>query len=283
MIRRKSFAELAEEHAQAWREFAVDIGLVRLADWLNDKLTKEERKLTDRINVLDNGYVRLVDVMGSDLTVANAARVSYAKESHELTERDIRLIKFLAREKHTSPFRHAIAQFEVYAPLMVARQWWKYIVGSAHIEGTGDSLDAWNESSRRYITEEPVFYVPAADEWRSAPENSKQGSGVPVDEVFGRRATEALELHVKEGLAAYGYAVENGICAEQARLFLPAYGMYVRWYWTASLQSIAHFLAQRLEHDAQVEIQAYAKAVLTLIEARFPVAIGELLAKEEAV
>lgn len=109
------------------------------------------------VKVLDEGYVRLVDHMGSDLTVVNAARVSYAKESSQLSERDIKLIKFLAGEGHTSPFRHAIAQFEVYAPLMVARQWWKYVVGSAHYEGTGDSLDAWNESSRRYITEEPVF------------------------------------------------------------------------------------------------------------------------------
>lgn len=109
------------------------------------------------IKVLNEGYVRLVDHMGSDLTVANAARVSYAKQSFELSDRDIKLIKFLAREGHTSPFRHAITQFEVYAPLMVARQWWKYVVGSAHYEGTGDSLEAWNESSRRYITEEPVF------------------------------------------------------------------------------------------------------------------------------
>lgn len=235
-----------------------------------------------RITVLDEGYVRLVDVMGSDLTVVNAARVSYSKESKELTERDVRLIKFLAREGHSSPFRHALAQFEIYAPLMVARQWHKYIIGSSHQEAVGDSMNAWNESSRRYITEEPVFYVPTADEWRSAPDNSKQGSGEPVDAHFGRRATEALELHVKEGLAAYTYAIANGICAEQARLFLPAYGMYVRWYWTASLQSVCHFLAQRLEHDAQVEIQLYAKAVLTLIESKFPVSIGELIPVKEA-
>ncbi|MCM3205646.1 FAD-dependent thymidylate synthase [Paenibacillus illinoisensis] len=237
--------------------------------------------MNDKINVLDNGYVRLVDAMGTDLTPVNAARVSYAKESNELSERDVRLIKFLAREGHTSPFRHAIAQFEIYAPLMVARQWWKYIVGSAHQEGTGDSLDAWNESSRRYITEEPVFYVPAADEWRSAPENSKQGSGDTIRWELGEEATYRLMSAVDRGMADYEWAIANGICAEQARLFLPAYGMYVRWYWTASLQSIAHFLAQRLEHDAQAEIQAYAKAVLTLIEARFPVSIGELLAKKE--
>lgn len=231
------------------------------------------------INVLDHGYVRLVDVMGTDLTVVNAARVSYAKESLELTERDRRLIAFLAREGHTSPFRHAIAQFEIYAPLMVARQWFKYIVGSAHMEGTGDSLEGWNESSRRYITEEPVFYVPAPEEWRSAPENSKQGSGDAVPYVVGSEAGYRLLDAIDRGLAAYEWALESGVCAEQARLFLPAYGMYVRWYWTASLQSVCHFVNQRLEHGAQAEIQAYAKAVLTHIESAFPVAVSELVCK----
>src|SRR5699024_646682 len=157
----------------------------------------------DMIKCLDHGYVRLVDVMGSDLTVVNAARVSYAKESKELSDRDIRLIKFLAREDHTSPFRHAMAQFEIYAPLMVARQWFKYIVGSAHMEGTGDSLDAWNESSRRYITEEPVFYVPKAGEWRSKPENSKQGSGESVEREIGYEAMKRLVRQIDEGLKNY--------------------------------------------------------------------------------
>jgi thymidylate synthase (FAD) len=233
----------------------------------------------NKIDVLDKGYVRLVDVMGTDLTVVNAARVSYAKESNELADRDIRLIKFLAREGHTSPFRHAIAQFEVYAPLMVARQWWKYVVGSSHQEGTGDSLDGWNESSRRYITEEPEFYVPKKDEWRSTPENSKQGSGEPILNELGTEFTGRLNLLIEEGERAYNDAIECGICAEQARLFLPAYGMYVRWYWTASLQSICHFLAQRLEHDAQREIQDYAKAILELIKPAFPVSIEELIGK----
>ncbi|MCM3783691.1 FAD-dependent thymidylate synthase [Neobacillus mesonae] len=235
--------------------------------------------MNDTINVLDKGYVRLVNVMGSDLTVVNAARVSYAKESKELSERDINLIEFLAREGHTSPFRHAMAQFEVYAPLMVARQWWKYQIGSAHMEGTGDSLDAWNESSRRYITEEPAFYIPEPDEWRSAPENSKQGSGAPVSVGLGRTLTEEILKYVEDGLDLYEHALKYGACAEQARLFLPAYGMYVRWYWTSSLQSICHFLNQRLEHDAQKEIQEYAKAILTLIESKFPVSIDELIQK----
>lgn len=233
--------------------------------------------MTQHINVLDKGYVRLVNHMGTDLTVVNAARVSYAKQSETLTEKDVKLIKFLAREGHTSPFRHAIIQFEIYAPLMVARQWWKYVVGSAHYEGTGDSLEAWNESSRRYITEEPAFYIPTAEQWRGQPENSKQGSGDLVSWELGEKYTKELMQYVDLGLQKYEAALSDGICAEQARLFLAAYGMYVRWYWTASLQSVAHFLNQRLEHDAQKEIQEYAKAILEVVKSLFPVAVDELL------
>ncbi|WP_028560164.1 FAD-dependent thymidylate synthase [Paenibacillus pinihumi] len=231
------------------------------------------------IKVLNEGYVRLVDHMGSDLTVVNAARVSYAKQSLELSEQDIRLIRFLAREGHTSPFRHAMIQLEVYAPLMVARQWWKYVIGSAHFEGTGDSLEAWNESSRRYITEDPVFYVPSAGEWRSKPESSKQGSGEAIAWELGEKYTRELMEYIGLGMAKYEDALANGVCAEQARLFLPAYGLYVRWYWTASLQSVAHFLNQRLEHDAQKEIQDYAKAVLELIKSIYPVSLEQLTAQ----
>lgn len=228
------------------------------------------------MQVLDKGYVRLVNKMGSDLTVVNSARVSYAKESKELSERDIRLIQFLAREGHTSPFRHVILQFEVYAPLMVARQWWKYVIGSSHMEGTGDSLEAWNESSRRYITEDPTFYIPSQSEWRSKPQNSKQGSGDIVSWEIGQKYTDELMRYIELGVAKYEAALEDGICAEQARLFLPSYGMYVRWYWTASLQSVANFLNQRLEHDAQKEIQEYAKAILELSKEAFPHSLDEL-------
>ena len=235
-------------------------------------MTQTQRK----IDVLDKGYVILHDVMGGDLTVANAARVSYDKKSDVLTEGDRRLIAFLAREGHTSPFRHAFLQLELYAPLMVARQHWKYVVGSSIAEATGDNMDAWNESSRRYITEEAAFYIPKADEWRSAPENSKQGSGVIVDGLTGRVATRKLLEYIEQGEALYKDAIESDICAEQARLFLPAYGLFVRYYWSASLQSVAHFLAQRLAHDSQVEIQAYAKAVLELVKPHFPVSIDAL-------
>ncbi|MFD1203570.1 FAD-dependent thymidylate synthase [Sporosarcina contaminans] len=218
----------------------------------------------DRLQVLDKGYVRLVGVMGSDLTIVNSARVSYDKQKAEMDSKDERLINFLIREGHTSPLRHASLQFEVYAPLMVARQWWKYVVGSDH------TMDAWNESSRRYISEDEQFYIPAPTEWRSKPENSKQGSGETLKTAIGNKFTKALMQYVEEGEQLYNFALLNDIAPEQARLFLPAYGMYVRWYWTASLQSVLHFLDQRLGHDAQAEIQDYAIAVDAYTKAHFP-------------
>lgn len=228
----------------------------------------------NKIEVLDKGYVILHETLGNDLTIANAARVSYDRKAEVLTDKDKRLIDFLAREGHTSPFRHATLQFEMYAPLMVARQLWKYVVGSDH------AMDAWNESSRRYVTEDEEFYIPAKNEWRSKPENSKQGSGEPVRNLIGSDFTERLIRTVEQGESNYQQALENGIAPEQARLFLPAYGLYVRWYWTASLQSTAHFINQRLAHDAQKEIQEYAKAVLELAKVQFPYAI-EALVKED--
>jgi thymidylate synthase (FAD) len=222
--------------------------------------------------VLDEGYVRLVDTLGDDLSVVNAARVSYDKESTEFTERDAKLVKFLLREKHTSPFRHAALTFEVYAPLFVARQWWKYAVASSHV----DDQNGWNESSRRYITEDEKFYVPLPHEWRSKPANSKQGSGEPVDEKIGEKHFSRLCEAVVLGVDNYRQALEDGIAPEIARLFLPAYGMYVRWRWTVSLQGVLTFLDQRIEHDAQWEIQEYAKAVLKLTKEAFPETIGML-------
>jgi len=218
------------------------------------------------IEVLDKGYVRLVDVLGNDLSIVNAARVSYDKESKEFGLKDEKLIDFLIREGHTSPLRHAALTFEIYAPLMVARQWWKYAVASTHI----DDQNGWNESSRRYITEQEEFYIPGPSQWRSKPENSKQGSGEPLASDIGYRFTLNLDEYVDQGQRMYQEAMDEGIAPELARLFLPAYGMYVRWRWTVSLQGVLTFLDQRLEHDAQVEIQEYAKAVKDLSAGAFP-------------
>lgn len=224
--------------------------------------------------VLDKGYVRLVDCMGSDLSVVNSARVSYNKATDHLRAEDEKLISFLATHDHTSPFRHAAMQFEIYAPLMVARQWWKYIIGSAH----QDPFTAWNESSRRYVTEEIEFYIPSSTEWRSKPENSKQGSGPNVDEKLGTEAVRRLLDQIEFGMKNYDWAIDQGLATEQARLFIPsAYGLMVRWYWTASLQGVSHFLNQRTDAHAQIEIQDYANAVKELASEQFPVSLNALL------
>jgi thymidylate synthase (FAD) len=228
------------------------------------------------INVLDKGYVRLVDTLGTDLSIANAARVSYDKESFEMSERDAKLIKFLWDEKHTSPFRHAAMTFEIYAPLLVARQWWKYAVSSSHV----DDQNGWNESSRRYITENEEFYIPKGNEWRSKPENSKQGSGETLSSDIGGFFTNKLFDIVAEGKKLYEEAMKAGIAPEQARLFLPAYGMYVRWRWTTSLHGVINFLEQRLPSDAQFEIREYAEAVKELSYDKFPQTFKVVFEKE---
>jgi thymidylate synthase (FAD) len=227
---------------------------------------EEGRVMDQKINVLDKGYIRLVDVMGNDLSIANAARVSYDKQSNEMSERDAKLIKFLWEERHTSPFRHAAMTFEVYAPLFVARQWWKHAVASTHL----DDQNGWNESSRRYITENEEFYVPEADQWRSKPANSKQGSGAPIIHGKGNYFTSSLNSYIEQGEQLYQRAMDEGIAPELARLFLPAYGMYVRWRWTVSLHGVLTFLDQRLPSDAQYEIREYAEAVKQLTKDTFP-------------
>jgi len=211
--------------------------------------------------------------MGSDLSIVNAARVSYAKESAEFGERDEKLLNFLVRNKEFSPFRHATLTFEAYAPLFVARQWWKYVVASTHL----DDQIGWNESSRRYVTEEPVYHVP--DEWRMAPENKKQGSGDNADPMTSQQYTDLLKEYLARGEDLYNQALDSGLAPEQARLFLPAYGMYVRWRWTTSLAAVMHFLNERLEHKAQLEIQLYAQAVRDLIVPEFPKALSAYAGK----
>lgn len=226
--------------------------------------------MTDKIDVLDHGYVRYVKHFGDDLDVVNSAKVSFDKESVDFGEKEARLLAFLAREEHTSVFRHSAITFEVYAPLMLARQWFKYSVASTHL----DDQFGWNESSRRYVTEEPTFYIPGPNQWRSAPENRKQGSGEPIGFSVGNDFTENLANYIDHGAYLYEKAMEAGICAEQARLFLPAYSLYVRWRWTSSLGAVVHFLHQRLEHDAQKELQLYAQAVKDLLAEHFPVTVG---------
>ena len=139
-------------------------------------------------------------------------------------------------------------------------------------------MDAHNESSRRYVTENNKFYVPRPHEWRQAPENLKQGSGgfLEVSEDTNT-LTHRLMEYVELGEQLYEEAMESGVAPEQARLFLPAYGLYVRWRWSTSLQGLMHFLEQRLHHDAQQEIQEYARAVLNLSYDKFSNSLQQVM------
>lgn len=219
------------------------------------------------IPVLDHGYVRLVSNMGSDLDIVNAARVSFDKEVSSVSDKDSKLISFLVQHKHDACFRHCVMTFEVYAPLMVARQWYKHTVGSTHLD---DQL-GWNESSRRYITENEQFYIPKIDEWRSAPSNLKQGSGESIGTYKGAKYYQAMIQTVRESHNLYLEALEDGVAPEQARLLLPAYAMYVRWRWTASLNSLLHFLSLRLDSHAQWEIQQYATVINEIVLQHYPI------------
>ena len=231
----------------------------------------ENGKIRMNHQVLDKGYVRLVNSWGSELDIVNSARVSYDKESKlrddgSLTLNDQKLLNFLIEHKHDSTLRHAGFTFEVYAPLMIARQWYKHAVSSTHLE---DQL-GWNESSRRYVTENEEFYIPGANEWRSAPANSKQGSGAPILDGKGQYFTMSLNNYIAEGEELYKRAMSEGVAPEQARLFLPAYGMYVRWRWTTSLNAVLHFLSLRMGEGAQSEIADYAEVVNLLVKEKFP-------------
>lgn len=221
-----------------------------------------------KIDVLDKGYVRLRDSMGDDLKPADVARVSFDRQARDFTgEQNERLINYLMRNNEFSCFRHNAISVEIYMPLMVARQIYKYSIASSFRE----DQYGWNESSRRYITEAPEFYIPAPNEWRTSPENKKQGSGEPLPDNRGQQFTELLMRHVDRSVELYDRAIDNDIAVEEARLFLPAYGMYVRCYWTASLNALFHFLDERLADNAQSEIRDYAEAVAEVIEETFPV------------
>ncbi|MEK6860399.1 MAG: FAD-dependent thymidylate synthase [Nanoarchaeota archaeon] len=240
------------------------------------------------IQVLNKGYVRYIDHLGTDLSVVNAARASFKKESDweyseemvdqsrilefvpRLKEADRKLINYLAKHNHGSPFRHCYVTLEIKAPIIIARQIFKHVIGVASIEeGTN-----WNEASYRYVTAEPEFYIPSS--WRSAPENKKQGSGEPVGEELTENLNALLHSTIKMCMDRYELAVKHGVCIEQARGFLPANFQYTTWRWTASLQAIAHFCNLRLGKDAQSETTEYAKVIYDIVEPLFPVSMEAL-------
>lgn len=195
--------------------------------------------------------VTLIDSMGNDLTVVNSARVSFAAKSKTFdAEKDKRLIEYLAKHKHMSPFGHCFATFHVKAPIFVARQLVKH------------KFLRWNEISRRYVDTEPEFYYP--DEWRGRPENKKQGSDGIVNLKWD------VEPYVQDGLRAYDKLLDDGVAPELARMVLPQ-NTYTEWYWSGSLDAFADMYRLRFAPDAQQESQFIAGKIGANMELLYPV------------
>ena len=199
--------------------------------------------------------VNLIDVMGTDLSVVNAARVSFAKVSNELSDKDEKLIKYLAKHNHWSPFGHASLQFRIKAPIFVARQLVKHQVGLV-----------WNEVSRRYVDDEPEFYIPS--EWRLKADDKKQGSS---DETIEYNLGSTLEF-IK---TTYQNMLKANIAPEMARMILPQ-NLYTEWYWSGSLMAFARVCNLRCKSDTQFETQHIADSIDWHLHQKFPVSWGAL-------
>jgi thymidylate synthase (FAD) len=215
-------------------------------------------------SVLDLGFIEVIDHLGSDLTVANSARVSFGKRKEVYDKSDERLVRYLAKHKHFSPFRHLVVQFHIKAPEFVTRQLYKHVVG---IETTSSSVTkdhAWNEVSQRYM---PVgeFYTPEI--WRQQSEDSKQASVGSISSQ--EEATEAYQQAIKVVKHYYEKLLEMGVAKEQARALLPL-SCYTEFYWTASFQAIVNFIELRDEPTAQWEIREYAKVLKKLLFGIYP-------------
>jgi thymidylate synthase (FAD) len=215
--------------------------------------------------------VTYVDHMGDDLSVVNAARVSFGKksdymprvhngEAKVLQHKDNRLIKYLAKHKHKSPFNHAFATFHVKAPVFVARQLVKH------------EYMPWNEISRRYVDDPPDFFKP--DYWRGRAENVKQGSSGEVKS----NANVAYQYAKIEGL--YKQLLDEGVCPEQARMILPQ-SMMTEWYWSGSLYAFAKMCGLRLKEDTQAETRVVAEKVEDVMAKLYPVSWEALRMYEE--
>ena len=202
--------------------------------------------------------VELIDSMGDDLTVVNAARVSFGKRKRTFTARDGGLIRYLAKHNHWTPFGHVSLQFHISAPVFVARQLVKHQVGLV-----------WNEISRRYVDNVPEVYTPS--NWRKRSKDKKQGSS---DEVVQERCLEYESL-MKTVVDTYTRMLDKGICPEQARMVLPQ-SMMTEWYWTGSLMAFARVCNLRCKRDSQKETRDIAEEIDSLALGVAPISWQEL-------
>ena len=201
--------------------------------------------------------VELVDKMGSDLTVVNAARVSFNKHSDILKDTDERLIKYLATHGHWTPFGHPQIQFRISAPIFVARQLVKHQVGLV-----------WNEVSRRYVDYTPELFTVDEDKWRGRPDKAKQGSAGYVS--LPPSLAMSIEMNNGYALSLYDRLIKEGIAPEQARIVLPL-STYTEWYWTGSLIAFARVCKLRLASDAQEETKEIARQLAEHCAKLFPI------------
>ena len=219
-----------------------------------------------KIDVLDKGYIEVVDKLGDDLTPVNAARVSFGGRSEDFTDKDKRLSKFLMKHKHFSPFRHQHVMMIIKAPEFVLRQWYKHVVGIETTSTHSTKDHAWNEISGRYVEVED-FYFPEV--WRKQSEDNKQASDGQLEGIDSDVAKNIYEDHMRLTIQHYETLLMKGVAKEQARIILPL-SQYTQVWWTASFQSIMNFIELRDEPTSQVEIQEYARALKEIMLETFP-------------
>ena len=219
-----------------------------------------------KIDVLDSGFIEVIDHLGDDLTVVNSARVSFGKRKTMYEDGDRKLVTFLAKHKHYSPFRHMGVQFHIKAPEFVMRQWYKHVVGIETTSSSATKDHAWNEISGRYV---PVkdFYKPLI--WRQQSPDNKQGSGEDMPENINQECQKIFDNFMINVDESYENLLKLGVAKEQARTILPL-NQYTEVYWTASFQAIMNFLELRTEKTAQWEIQQYAQAIKQLVSKIYP-------------
>jgi thymidylate synthase (FAD) len=222
-----------------------------------------------KLNVLDTkGFVELLDVFGNDLMVVNAARVSFAKESKEFTEQDGKLVKYLAKHHHVTPFFHPQIQFRIKMPIFVAREWYRHQIGFSR-----------NEVSRRYVDSPPECYVPQTGAIRERDPKAKQGSkDTPV--ANAEYTYEVMNDATNAAMDTYTKLLENKVAPEIARMILPQ-SMYTEFIETGSLAAYARLCSLRLDPTAQKEIRDYAETVDKLLRNVFPVCWPALMPHEE--
>lgn len=207
----------------------------------------------DKIPVLDHGFVRLVDVMGGDMSIVTSARVSYGSGSKG-EEKDRKLITYMLRHDHMSPFEHAVLQFHVSCPLFVMRQWIRHRMAS------------YNETSARYTEMKDEFYMP--ETWR-APDMKNKQSSQAAPSVDSERCARLLRESYDKAYAAYKELLAAGAARELARMVLPT-SLYTQFYWTVNARSLMHFIDLRADANAQWEIQRYAEALAAIFKEKMP-------------